>query len=211
MLILFLGLTACQSHQPDPAGIVENKVVTQYPNQSDVFFEKALSAFDRNDPVKTSMYLREATSALKDEGRNMSPEERSDLFSAIAQIDGMTDEMEKGVPIERARLRNAITNAALQVAHRYLVKDDVYVLEEPEIRSRNILHRKLQNGKADLEKNMASLTDSERSEALKLHDEAVSLEKQLKDLDTGMERHIKKMEDFIKLHKPANKPLADKQ
>ncbi|MCB0607468.1 MAG: hypothetical protein KDD12_07125 [Lewinella sp.] len=201
LVFALLGFSACRQNNTTQEAL-DDESLTELPNKSDKHFEAAFNDLADNDFIHASMELREGAVALKSEEKKLKPDDQEDLAEAIGKIDEICNELDMRIPVEERRIRTAVANAELNVAHKYLITDDIYVLEEPDAKARINLHKNFLKSRTNLEKGLNNLKGDVKTEGQKLMQTTQSLETQVRDLENKMAEQTKKMDAFLAKNKP---------
>jgi FtsZ-binding cell division protein ZapB len=199
-LVLMLTLVMSCKEQPK-ADVVEEEMVMKLPNKSDIHFDKALTALSKKEYKIGGEHLATGVNELKEEAKNKGSQFKINLDTSIKHLANIAEQLKKGEKADVDALRTMIANAEINVAHDYLVTDDVYVLTEPEKAKDYKLHKFLDHNLKNLETGTSKLEGEAKKAGEKLRAEGKELKQDYEAWKKRAEEHRKETEAFFATHK----------
>lgn len=182
----------------------------QVPNPSAIKFGEAVRAFQLKDMATASNALEVAILELKKEAArtDLDAAVRAKEEAAIAELEKMATAIREGKIHDLQLLQEAIINADAQVKHEYLVTTDKFLLVKPKtVRSKKI-NRAFDRSLKLLKIYRKDLRKDLQPEADALIKESDALLQKREELDASIYDEMKKLQDFIKKHRPAEEPVT---
>lgn len=203
-LLIALLLMGCKEKHADVITdeVIEETLVNAVPKSSDTYFAQAIKAYEKGDKVETRKKIDEGIDALDKESKNVSGLNRENLDMSKEQLKNIAGKLDDNFDISVYGLKEAVANAEINIAHNYLVTDDVYVLT-PKGRLRDdYLQNDLDYNLKSLEAGNSKLTGQARIEGEKLGAEGKKLKEEFEAWKKRAEDHAKRADDHFKKNQP---------
>ncbi|MCL5128248.1 hypothetical protein [Algibacter sp. L4_22] len=184
--------------------VVENEVSMELPNKSDIAFEKALMALDKNEYKSAAEHINYGAKELKTEAKDKGSEFIESVDVSINQLTEFSKLLEKGKKVDIDALRSVMANAEINVGHDYLVTDDTYILTEPEKVNDSQLEKVLDHNMKSLKAGKSKLTGATKKEGEKLEAQGEKLKEDYIAWKKRAKAHAKETEAYFKEHQPEN-------
>lgn len=204
LAIIATVVFSCKEHKKEElkADVIEDETVVNLPNKSDIHFDEAIAALSKKEYKSAGEHLASGVKELKEEAKNKGSQFKTNLDTSIKHLTDISEQLKKGEKADVDALRNLIANAEINVAHDYLVTDDVYVLTEPEKVKESRLHKALDHNLKSLEEGTSKLAGDAKKEGEKLEAEGKKLKDDYETWKKKVEEHRKKTEEHFKKHQP---------
>jgi hypothetical protein len=132
-------LIACNSNTDkapmvnDATTDIQNEDVLELPNPSDIAFEKALEYYVLNKFDSTSLKIDESIALLKEEGKDLRGEQRTQLDKSIVSLEKASKLLISNPGKElKPQLEEVINQAEVELAHNYFYLSEEYLIEQPD-------------------------------------------------------------------------------
>ena len=204
LVLVTVVIVSCKETKNEKVDVIEDQELTELPNKSDIAFDKAMTALDKKDYKIAGEHLATGVKDLKEEAKTKGATSKfkANLDTSIKHLFDISKQLRKGEKTDADGLRNMIANAEINVAHDYLVTDDMYVLTAPDKVNESKLHKALGVNLKNLETGTSELKGEAKKAGEKLEAEGEKLKKDYEAWKKRAEAHAKKAETFFKEYKP---------
>ena len=207
LLLLTILVVGCKENEADKEAIInkaiEETTVNEVPHQSDKYFSQALASLKEENRQVASKQIIQGVDALMKESKDVSGLYKLNLEKSIAQLRQIAKTLAENNDVYEETFKEAVANAEINVAHKYLATDGVYVLTPKEKVHDTWLHKIFDTNLKNLE---ARGTNQLKDDAKKSEDELIIEGKKLKEdyeaWKKRVEAHNKKTEAHFKEHHP---------
>ena len=182
---------------------VVDEVSMELPNNSDVAFQKAVTALNNTEYKSAGEYIDQGVNALKVEAKSKgSTIFKNSLDTNIKHLADIAEQLKKGEKVNEDALRNMMANAEINVAHDYLVTDDTYILTEPEKVNDSKLQKALDHNLKGLKEGTDKLKGDAKKQGEKLKTEGEKLKEEYASWRKRANEHAKETEAYFYEYQP---------
>lgn len=204
-LIFLLGVLAFSAcRNPKKPDYIEKVNLEEIPNRSDINFEEALLAFKEGETQSAIAHIEQSITELETEiadgEYSITVKEKAER--AITNLQQLVADIQADKVRDTDRIRETFANAALVIAHDYLLTDDLLVLQKPTKAQSTRLNRKFDKASKAMEILRKEQSTAAKKAKERLLEEAARLKQSRKELEEKMVVHLNKVQEYIQTHHP---------
>lgn len=204
--ILFTLLISCNKttseKKENEKVLIEETFETKALNGSDISFERTLDLLEKEDYQAAGLELKVGVSELIMEAEASGASSDINFKNSIASLDDFSKNLDDGLSIDPYSLRTTMAYAEMDVAHNYLLDDEVFILDETNRINDAYMSRRfykglefLEDGAAALEGNAKQASEAFLKEGKEIDSLYAIWRKRVKD-------HLEKRKEHLEKYHP---------
>ena len=116
----------------DSTNLVEETIVEEVTNESNIDFETAMAAYDNGDHATAAKYLDFTISDLTAESENLDKAGKEKMQASIGVLKGLAQSIQGKTETDTETLADVFAKAEMLVANNYLIISQAYFVPNPE-------------------------------------------------------------------------------
>lgn len=206
MVFTLVSFTSCKKKDntdtlPTDNAVAAEETIKVNPQESDIYFNKALTSIKNNERQKASKEIIKGVEALEKEGSKNSGQSKVNLDLAADQLRDIAGKLSDNYDVSLIGYKEAVANAEINIGHSYLATDNVFVITPKDKAKANKRLRNLDYELKNMAAGNAKLTGDAKKAGEAIQLEGEQLRKEYQDWEKRVDAHLKRTSKQVDKHK----------
>ena len=206
VLVTLLGFTSCKKKADEDTLKTDNAIAAEEtikvtPKASDVYFNEALKNIQSDQRELASKQIIKGVEALEKEGADVQGQNKVNLDLAMDELRDIAGKLNDNYDVSEIGYKEAVANAEINIKHKYLAEDDVFVITPKNKVDENKRMRNLDYSIKNMAAGNEKLSGNARKTGEMLQAEGEKLKKEYQDWEKRVDEHLKKTNTQVDKHK----------
>lgn len=206
MIFTLVSFISCKKKDhtdtlPTDNAVAAEETIKVTPQESDIFFNKALKSIENDDRETASKQIIKGVEALEKEGANKTGQSKLNLDVAMDQLRDIAGKLSDNYDVSVIGYKEAVANAEINIGHSYLATDQVFVITPKDKAKANKRLRNLDYELKNMAAGNAKLTGDAKKAGEAIQLEGEQLKKEYQDWEKRVDAHLKRTSEQVDKHK----------
>ncbi|GAA4282225.1 hypothetical protein [Gaetbulibacter aestuarii] len=186
---------------PTDNAVAAEETIKVTPQESDIFFNKALKSIENGDRQMASKQIIKGVEALEKEGAKTRGQSKLNLDLAMDQLRDIAGKLSDNYDVSKIGYKEAVANSEINIGHSYLATDQVFVITPKDKANANKRLRNLDYELKNMAAGNAKLTGDAKKAGQAIQMEGEQLKKEYQDWEKRVDAHLKRTSEQVGKHK----------